>query len=224
VRSALGAVAICLIATAALAEVYPVGAGTEDRHWLPEAPTALNSPKRYNINIEDGIVVAARDGVRLEGRLFRPTLATAEKPTPCVLMTDGYGRASNTGASFDGPLLDIASRGYAVLHLSLRGSGKSEGKADLYAHFGEDGFDAVEWMAGQPWCNGRVGMVGPSLLGISQWLAAKEAPPHLQAIVPEVACGDCYGELWYPGGMRPGPGRDAAQALAGCRSGVHDSR
>jgi predicted acyl esterase len=214
----IGAIALCLAATSVGADVFPIGAGTEARQWLAEAPTAENPVKRYPITLEDGVIVTARDGVRLEGRLFRPALASGETATPCVLMTDGYGRASNTGASFDGPLFDIASRGYAVLHLSLRGSGKSEGKADLYAHFGEDGYDAIEWMAAQPWCNGRVGMVGPSLLGISQWLAAKEAPPHLKAIVPEVACGDCYGELWYPGGMRPGPGREARKLSPGAEA------
>ena len=68
-------------------------------------------------------------------------------------------------------------------------------------------------MAKQAWCNGRVGMVGWSLVGISQWLTAKAAPPSLQAIVPQVACGDCYGLLWYPAGMLPGPGREARRQL-----------
>jgi putative CocE/NonD family hydrolase len=91
-----------------------------------------------------------------------------------VLLSDGYGRSSSIGASFDGVLMDIASRGYAVLHLSLRGSGKSGGQATLYNQFGQDGYDTIEWMAKQSWCNGRVGMVGPSLLGVAQWLTAKE--------------------------------------------------
>jgi predicted acyl esterase len=167
------------------------------------------------VTIKDGVTVTARDGTRLEGRLFTPVLAAGTPPTPCVLMTDGYGRDSAIGASFDGALFDIASRGYAVLHLSLRGSGRSGGVATLYNEFGHDGYDAIEWMARQPWCNGRVGMVGPSLLGISQWLAAKELPPSLKAIVPEVACGDCYGALWYPGGMLPGPGREARKLSPG---------
>ena len=135
-----------------------------------------------------------------------------------MLTTDGYGRTSGTGAGVEVPLYDIAARGYAVLHLSLRGSGKSGGANDLYAHYGQDGFDAIEWMAKQPWCNGRVGMVGPSLLGISQWLAAREAPPSLKAIIPEVACGDCYGLLWYPGGMLPGPGREARNQSPGAEA------
>lgn len=58
-------------------------------------------------------------------------------------------------------------------------------------------------------------MIGPSLLGISQWLTAKKASPHLKAIVPAVACGDCYGKLWYPGGMRPGTGREARKLSPG---------
>ena len=191
------------------------GAGTEDRHWLAERPTAANPMLRFPVTIEDGVKVTARDGTILDARLFRPVLAAGKPPTPCVLMTDGYGRDSVIGASFDGQLFEIASRGYAVLHLSLRGSGHSGGSATLYNEFGHDGYDAIEWMATQPWCNGRVGMVGPSLLGISQWLAAKEAPPHLQAIVPEVACGDCYDYLWYPGGMLPGPGREARKLSPG---------
>lgn len=217
-RRLLAMLGLMLCATGAVADVYPVGAGTEGRHWLPESPTAETSAKRYPITIQDGTIVTARDGVRLEGRLFVPTLAAGEKPTPCVLLSDGYGRESNAGASFDGPLFELASRGYAVLHLSLRGSGRSGGVSDLYAHFGEDGYDAIEWMAKQTWCDGSVGMVGPSLLGISQWLTAKTAPPHLKAIVPDVACGDCYGELWYPGGMRPGPGREARKLAPGAEA------
>jgi len=73
-------------------------------------------------------------------------------------------------------------------------------------------------MAKQAWCNGRIGMIGPSLLGISQWLTAKEAPPSLKVIVPQVACGDCYGLLWYPAGMTPGPGREARKLSPGAEA------
>jgi putative CocE/NonD family hydrolase len=144
-----------------------MGAGTENRQWLPERVQAANPVLRFPVQIQDGVTITARDGTMLEARLFLPTLAAGAAPTPCVLLSDGYGRSSNTGASFDPTLMNIASRGYAVLHLSLRGSGKSGGKATLYNQFGHDGYDTVEWMAKQSWCNGRVGMVGPSLLGIA---------------------------------------------------------
>ncbi len=194
---------------------YAMGAGTEGRHWLPERAHVDNPSLRYPVTIRDGVTVTARDGVKLDARLFLPTLEGGAKPTPCVLMSDGYGRTSNTGAETDPVLMNIASRGYAVMHLSLRGSGGSGGETTLYNDFGRDGADAVEWMAKQSWCDGNVGMVGPSLLGIAQWLTAKEAPPHLKAIVPQVACGDCYGLLWYPGGMMPGPGREARRLSPG---------
>jgi predicted acyl esterase len=220
-RLARLAFALIMASTAHAAMAQPAftpGAGTEGRNWLPDRPTAINPAMRYTVETKDNVVVTARDGTRLDGRLLTPVLPAGSAPTPCVLMTDGYGRTSVTGASLEVPLYDIAARGYAVLHLSLRGSGQSGGTNDLYNQYGKDGYDAIEWMARQSWCNGRVGMVGPSLLGISQWLAAKEAPPSLKAIVPEVACGDCYGVLWYPGGMLPGPGREARMLSSGAEA------
>ena len=216
-RAALTA---CLLFAASNAGAQPFqpGAGTENRQWLPERARVNNPQARFPVTIRDGVTVTARDGVVLDARLFLPTLASGAAPTPCVLMSDGYGRTSNTGAGTDPVLMDIASRGYAVLHLSLRGSGASGGTATLYNQFGQDGYDAIEWMARQPWCNGRVGMVGPSLLGIAQWLTAKEAPPSLKVIVPQVACGDCYGLLWYPAGMMPGPGRLARKLSPGAEA------
>ncbi len=216
--AALVLLAATLGVAGARAATFEMGAGTQDRHWLPERARVENPSARDPVTIRDGVTLAARDGTVLEGRLFLPTLKQGQAPTPCVLMADGYGRMSNTGAETDPVLMNIASRGYAVLHLSLRGSGQSGGEATLYNQFGQDGYDAVEWMARQSWCDGRVGMVGPSLLGIAQWLTAREAPPHLRAIVPQVACGDCYGFLWYPGGMLPGPGRLARRLSPGAEA------
>jgi len=204
-------------APASQAQPYQMGAGTENRQWLPERARVENPSLRFPVQIEDGVTITTRDGTTLDARLFLPAVAASAAPPPCVLLSDGYGRSSSIGASYDGVLMEIASRGYSVVHLSLRGSGKSGGKATLYNQFGQDGYDTIEWMAKQPWCNGRVGMVGPSLLGIAQWLTAKEAPPSLKAIVPQVACGNCYG-LWYPAGMMPGPGREARKRSPGAEA------
>src|SRR5688500_9692079 len=183
------------------------GAGTEGRDWGAGPLPPITSAERFPVQAQE-IFITVRDGTQLGARLLLPQ-GVPDGPRPCVLLADGYGHNTPTGTAVQAPLNDLAARGYTGVHVSLRGSGNSGGEANLYNKFGEDGYDVIEWMARQPWCNGKVGMVGPSLLGISQMLTAKEAPPSLEAIVPYVACGNCYEYLWYPGGMLPGPGRAA---------------
>jgi len=211
--------------TAAIAAVVAVhapfalaadkGAGTEDRMWVTGAKPSPASPPVYAITEEERFV-AVRDGVRLQTRIFLPVLAQSAPTPPCVLETDGYGPPLDP--FFFPALRDLAQRGYAVMFARLRGTAPSEGQSDLYNRFGEDGYDLIEWMAKQPWCNGDVGMVGGSLLGISQWLAAKQAPPSLRTFIPDVACGDCYKYLWYLGGMLPGQGRKARANVPGAEN------
>ena len=186
------------------------GSGTEGRNWIDGPRTPVTSSVRYQVTTSE-ILITTRDGVQLGAKMYLPQGLT-DGAHPCVLMADGYGHNTPAGIALGGAVADLASRGYGAIHVSMRGSGNSGGTADLYNHLGQDGYDVVEWMAKQTWCNGRVGMVGASLLGISQWLTAKQSPPHLKAIVPHVACGDCYDYVWYPGGMLPGPGRAARPA------------
>ena len=188
-----------------------MGAGTEGRDWVSGEPSAPPPYVRSVVRVRDHLRIAMRDGIELDARLFQPELP--DGPGPCILVANGYGNDTGAGAMWDPWFFDVASMGFALLHVSLRGSGESEGTNDLYAHYGRDGHDLVEWMADQPWCDGRVGMIGESLLGISQWLTAAEAPEHLAAIAPVTACGDCYSVLWYPGGMLPGPGREERKGL-----------
>jgi predicted acyl esterase len=81
-------------------------------------------------------------------------------------------------------------RGYAVVLQDLRGRHRSEGTGQYFhtvnPREGTDGYDTVEWIAGQPWSNGRVGMVGSSHGAIVQQVAALYRPPHLSAIWPDV--------------------------------------
>jgi predicted acyl esterase len=210
------ALALALVAVQGLpAAAGEKGAGTEHRKWVNGAKAAPVSPPVYAIT-EHEQFVAVRDGVRLQTRIFLPVLPQGAKTPPCVLETDGYGTLLDP--FFMPALQDLAKRGYAVMFARLRGTPPSEGVNGLYERYGEDGYDLIEWMADQPWCNGDVGMVGGSLLGISQWLAAKEAPPHLRTFIPDVACGDCYSYLWYLGGMLPGGGRKARAGVPGAEN------
>jgi putative CocE/NonD family hydrolase len=132
-----------------------------------------------------------------------------------VVLTNGY---SDLDLWLRPALRGLASHGYPVVLARLRGVPPSEGKAGLYEMYGQDGRDVIEWTAAQPFCDGKVGMIGASLLGISQWLAARERPPHLAVVVPDDAPADTYRHLWYLGGMEPGPGRRQRAEVPGVES------
>ncbi len=88
----------------------------------------------------------------------------------------------------------LAARGFALCRLDVRGTGSSPGVAlDEYTEAETlDGYDAVEWLAAQPWCTGAVGMWGISYGGFTSIQVAKLRPPHLRAILPMYATDDRY--------------------------------
>jgi len=91
---------------------------------------------------------------------------------------------------------------YAVLQADVRGMHKSEGHAGvLRQQDAEDYYDLVEWTASQPWCTGRVALMGVSYLCMSQWYVAALKPPHLSAMVPWEGVTDPYRELAFHGGI-----------------------
>jgi putative CocE/NonD family hydrolase len=88
----------------------------------------------------------------------------------------------------------FASRGYVFVAMDVRGRGDSDGHFVPYRNDGRDGYDAIEWCASQPWSNGKVGTLGNSYAGRIQWLAAKEHPPHLAAMIVQVTPSDPFVE------------------------------
>ncbi len=139
------------------------------------------------------LMVPMRDGVRLATDIYRPALADgtpAPGRLPTILTRTSYDK-SNPVMQVEPVGMYFAKRGYAVAIQDLRGRGRSEGTGE-YAHTanpkeGPDGHDTVEWIAGQSWSNGRVGMVGSSHSGIVQNVAALHRPPHLTALWVDVA-------------------------------------
>jgi putative CocE/NonD family hydrolase len=190
------------------------GAGTEARMWVHEREAAPLRPERYAVT-ETPVQVPVRDGISLAANLIAPTLPDGAQSPPCVVVTNGY---SGLDFSLLPTLRELAAAGYPVLLCRLRGVAPSQGKAGLYEMYGPDGHDVIEWAAAQPWNNGRVGMVGASLLGISQWLAAKQRPEHLVVVVPDDSPNNTYDYLWYAGGLVPGPGRKGRAAVPGVES------
>ena len=89
------------------------------------------------------------------------------------------------------------------MHHDIRGSGKSvEGQWQCFSQAEQnDLYDIIEWIAAQPWCTGKVGMIGESYLAWVQWFAAATQPPHLACIVPFDGGADMYRDVAYHGGI-----------------------
>ena len=97
----------------------------------------------------------------------------------------------------------FVSRGYVFVHTDSRGTGHSPtGQWDLFGQeMQNDLYDMTEWIAVQDWCDGKVGMLGESLLAWSQWFCAVQQPPHLTCILPWDAGADLYRDVAWHGGM-----------------------
>jgi len=139
--------------------------------------------------------VPMRDGIELSANVWLPD---SDGAFPAVLLRTPYG---SDAVDFERlGLRAYAEAGYAVIFQSVRGRGLSSGRFGFFFVEGPDGYDSVEWLAAQGWCNGRVAMDGGSYLGTAQWLAARERPPHLVCILPAVPAGDWFNEIPYIGG------------------------
>ena len=178
-----------------------------------------------DIIVEKDVAIKMRDGTVLRANVFRPditdrapvvmTFTMYDKDAhPAELLADfaelreslGLGLGSFTVSEctpFEAP--DPAywvPHGYVVVHVDIRGTGKSEGTADP---FGEDTVadygEVIEWAGTQGWSNGRVALHGVSFLAISQWYAAAARPKHLSAIVPWEGVSDPFRDNLFHGGI-----------------------
>ena len=98
------------------------------------------------------------------------------------------------------PVIGLAQRGYAVVTQDVRGRFDSDGDWYPFINEVQDGNDTIEWVAKQPWCSGKVGLIGASYRGLTQWQAAQGASAHLMAAVPRVAYSNAYHNWVYTGG------------------------
>lgn len=154
--------------------------------------------------------VTLSDGARMAVDLFRPVRdrEVIREPLPVLWCQDRYHRAEISGGTAVTKvdiwpwLRNLLRHDYVIAAVDGRGSGASTGTrtAEFSSRERQDAYEITEWLAGQPWCNQRVGMFGDSYLGIAQFLAAATAPPHLKAIFPQMAAFDLYTFL-YPGGV-----------------------
>lgn len=166
------------------------------------------------------VQIPMRDGSYLAANLYQPD---AEGNFP-VLMTMGpYGKDAHFAAhplaaklyeqvQDKSPYMNGGTpdpdywvpQGYAVIRVDQRGIGHSPGVFEPWAEtLKYDYYDAIEWAGIQPFCSGKVGLLGCSYYAITQWMVAQEQPPHLACLALWEGAPDLYGDMARLGGIMP---------------------
>jgi putative CocE/NonD family hydrolase len=140
------------------------------------------------------IRVPMRDHIGLSTNVFHPA-GTGRFPT--ILIRTPYGKGTSLVPNYRA----FVDHGYVVVTQDVRGRYESPGVFSPLTQEAPDGDDTLNWIAAQPWSDGKVGMTGGSYLGIAQWKVALLNNPHLKAIFPVVSGWDDYRDRFYsPGG------------------------
>jgi uncharacterized protein len=151
-------------------------------------------PASATLTVDRNQPIPMRDGTILYADVYRPA---GPGPYPVVMTRTPYDKA-NTGVT---PFaVRAATAGYAVVVQDVRGRFTSEGAFYAFVNERQDGYDTIEWLVAQPWCDGNVGMYGGSYVGLTQWQAALSGHPALKAIVPNVTAADYHNGWTYQGG------------------------
>ena len=140
-------------------------------------------PRRVQ-EIENFWIPVGTTGQRMAARLWLPE-GDEQTPVPAILTYLPYRKRDSTRAGDDPMHRYFSGHGYACLRVDMRGSGDSDGLMDdEYAPQElHDGKDLIAWIAGQPWCTGKVGMIGSSWGGFNALQIAALRPPALAAII-----------------------------------------
>jgi putative CocE/NonD family hydrolase len=158
----------------------------------PEKDPLLSQPE-YEIREDMNLNVPMRDGINLSTNIYRPK---ADEKCPVILIRTPYKKEmAELNARF------YARRGYVVAVQDCRGRFGSSGVWEPFVNEPQDGYDTIEWLAAQSWSNGKVGMIGGSYEGWVQWWAARERPPHLVTIIPNVSPPDPFYNIPYEYGV-----------------------
>lgn len=144
--------------------------------------------------VREEVMIPMRDGVKLGAIVYRPE---QEGRYPALVYRTPYGVDDyDSYAEFP---LKAAKQGYVVFLVDVRGRLRSEGEFEAYRNEKKDGYDVIEWVAQQPYCNGKIGTYGGSYPGIVQWQAMSEVPPHLVAAAPEMTPIGSHHFIYYGG-------------------------
>ena len=161
-------------------------------------------------------MVAMHDGVRLNTFVFLP--AAGGPRWPVILHRTPYGIAAadardkldctnawlpSAAEPMRGSILrgwrNIVAHGYAAVYQDCRGRHGSEGEDRVYADDAADGYDTLEWIAGQPWTSQRVGVSGSSAGATTAFAAASTRHPSLRAFFAQAGASSIYDDVVYEG-------------------------
>ncbi len=180
---------------------------------MTAASNLVSQPSNLPLIVEKDVQIPLRDGTILYGDIFRPDGGSERFP---VIMNLGpyhkdklwipppdLEEKPNPYMNWEtaNPLW-WCPRGYALLRVDTRGSGKSPGQSEPSSYQEAiDAYDAIEWVARLPWCSGNVGTLGISYHANFQWRVAGLQPPSLKAIIPWEGRADQYRDQAYHGGI-----------------------
>ena len=177
------------------------------------ASNKVSQPRDYKLIVEKDVKIPLRDGTILYGDILRPD-GGGEK-FPVIMNIGPYQKdkvwvpppdleeEANPYMNWEtaNPLW-WCPRGYALLRVDTRGSGKSPGQSEPSSYQEAlDCYDCIEWVAKMPWCSGKVGTMGISYHAAFQWKVAGLQPPSLKAIIPWEGRADQYRDQAYHGGI-----------------------
>jgi len=154
-----------------------------------EEEDPLLSKPEYSFRKET-VMVPMRDGINLSTDIYFSE--SDQNKFPVILVRTPYKKEMEElkGTYF-------SKRGYIVAVQDVRGRFASEGTWEPFVNEVEDGYDSIEWLAEQEWCNGKIGMIGGSYVGWVQFWAAVQKPPHLVTIIPSVVPPDPFYNIPY---------------------------
>ncbi len=157
------------------------------------------------------------DGTRLAAKIWRP-VDSPQRPVPAILEYLPYRKRDGTVTRDSMTHAYYAGHGYAGVRVDIRGTGDSEGiLEDEYTHSElADGLAVLEWLAAQPWCDGRCGVMGISWGGFNGLQLAALQPPQLKAVVSICSTDDRYADdVHYMGGCLLGDNLSWAGTMLG---------
>ncbi len=202
-----------LLRAALLASLLPALAmaqpGAPDQRALRARRDSMEAELQRLAVVERKLMIPMRDGVRMQGDVYRPRNATG--PVPAIFVRTPYNFNwwdVRLGAPADmSARLDAIKRGYAWVDMNERGHFFSEGNYDILGPPLTDGVDEIEWISTRPWSNGKVGLIGCSSTAEWQMAVAAQSPKGLATIIPQ-GFGAGVGRVgrffeqgnWYRGG------------------------